>query len=116
MAIECGASALGLVSAMPSGPGVVSEETIAAVAATIPPGVASFLLTSKKDAASIISQQHRCRTNTIQLVDSVPVHVYAELRKEMPGIALVQVVHVNGEDSLEDAKSIAGYVDALLLD
>ena len=116
MAVEYGASALGLVSAMPSGPGVISEETIAAIAAKIPPGVSSFLLTSKKDAASIVSQQGRCRTNTIQLVDSVPIHVYAELRKAMPGIALVQVIHVTGAESIHEAKSMAGYVDALLLD
>jgi phosphoribosylanthranilate isomerase len=32
MAIACGASALGFVSAMPSGPGVISEETIAHIA------------------------------------------------------------------------------------
>jgi phosphoribosylanthranilate isomerase len=116
MAVEYGASALGLVSAMPSGPGVVSEETIAAIAATIPPGVSSFLLTSEKDAASIVSQHRRCRTNTIQLVDSVPIHVYAELRKAMPGIALVQVIHVTGAESIHEAKSMAGYVNALLLD
>jgi phosphoribosylanthranilate isomerase len=116
MAVEYGASAIGLVSAMPSGPGVISEETIAAVAAMIPPGVSSFLLTSRKDAPSIVSQQNHCRTNTIQLVDSVPIHVYAELRRAMPGIALVQVIHVNGEESVNDAKTMAGHVDALLLD
>jgi len=47
LAIKYGASALGLVSAMPSGPGVIAEDAIAAIAATIPPAVASFLLTSK---------------------------------------------------------------------
>ena len=33
MAIECGASALGLVSHMPSGPGVIGEDRIAEIAA-----------------------------------------------------------------------------------
>lgn len=54
MAIRHGASALGLVSAMPSGPGVIAEETIAEIAATVPPGVATFLLTSQRDADFII--------------------------------------------------------------
>ena len=116
MAIEYGASAIGLVSEMPSGPGVIPEERIAAIAATIPPGVSSFLLTSKQDSASIISQQRRCRTNTIQLVDSVPARLYDELRQAMPGIALVQVIHVRDETSIDEAISVAMHVDALLLD
>lgn len=64
MAIRHGAAALGFVSAMPSGPGVIDEERIAAIASTLPPAVASFLLTSKTDAANIIAQQRRCRVNT----------------------------------------------------
>jgi len=116
MAMEFGASALGLVSAMPSGPGVISEEHITSIAASIPPGVSSFLLTSKQDAESIIAQQRRCRTNTIQLVDAVPIHVYEELREALPGISLVQVVHVRNEDSFHEARGVAEHVDALLLD
>ncbi|HCV43912.1 MAG TPA: N-(5'-phosphoribosyl)anthranilate isomerase [Bacteroidetes bacterium] len=114
--VECGASAIGLVSAMPSGPGVISEEMIAIIAATVPPGVSSFLLTSKQDATFIIAQQHRCGTNAIQIVDSVPTHVYAELRQALPGIALVQVIHVRGQESIEEANRVAPCVDALLLD
>ena len=57
LAVEQGASALGLVSSMPSGPGVIDEEIIAEIAASIPPAVSSFLLTSKQDARSINAQQ-----------------------------------------------------------
>jgi hypothetical protein len=35
IAIDAGAAALGLVSAMPSGPGVIAEATIAAIAAAV---------------------------------------------------------------------------------
>jgi phosphoribosylanthranilate isomerase len=101
---------------MPSGPGVIAEELIAEIAARVPPTVATFLLTCKQDAASIIEQQRRCRVNTLQLCDRVPTEVYAELRAELPGVALVQVVHVRGEDSFEEALHAAPYVDALLLD
>jgi phosphoribosylanthranilate isomerase len=116
LAIRCGASALGLVSAMPSGPGPIPEALIAEIAATIPPGVASFLLTSKQDADSIIAQQRRCRTNTLQLVDRISVATYQALRNELPGIGLVQVVHVTGEESVIEAITVSEYVDALLLD
>lgn len=101
---------------MPSGPGPIPEELIAEIAAVIPPGVASFLLTSKLDADSIIKQQRRCRTNTLQLVDRVSVQTYQELRRELPGIGLVQVVHVTGEESIVEAITVSEFVDAILLD
>jgi phosphoribosylanthranilate isomerase len=116
VAIRHGAAAVGLVSAMPSGPGVIAEETIAAIAATVPPGVATFLLTSERDAESIIAQQQRCRTNTIQLCDSVAPGCHAKLRASLPGIALVQVIHVTSPESVDEAMAAAGDVDALLLD
>jgi len=49
VAIRHGADALGLVSAMPSGPGPISDELVAAIAATVPPPIATFLLTSLTD-------------------------------------------------------------------
>ena len=116
LAVECGASALGLVSEMPSGPGVIAEELIAEIAARVPPTVATFLLTCKQDAESIIAQQRRCRVNTIQLCDRVAPDVYAELRAALHGVSLVQVVHVAGEESFDEALAAAQYVDALLLD
>jgi phosphoribosylanthranilate isomerase len=116
LAVECGASALGLVSEMPSGPGVIAEELIAEIAARVPPPVATFLLTCRQDAASIVAQQRRCRVNTLQLCDRVPPEAYAGLRAQLPGVSLVQVVHVGGEESLEEAMNVARHVDALLLD
>ena len=116
MAIEHGASAVGLVSAMPSGPGPIAEELIAEIAATIPPAVSSFLLTCRQDAASIIDQQRRLRVNTIQLCDRVRLGVHRELREALPGVSLVQVVHVTGRESVDEAVAVAPFVDAVLLD
>ena len=116
LAVRYGANAVGLVSAMPSGPGVITEETIAEIAATVPPGVATFLLTSKQDATSIITQQRLTRVNTIQICDRVSAECLHELRAALPGIALVQVIHVTGEESVAEAVAVADKVDALLLD
>ncbi|MDQ3013702.1 MAG: phosphoribosylanthranilate isomerase, partial [Acidobacteriota bacterium] len=80
LAIRYGASALGLVSAMPSGPGVIEEELIAEIAARVPPPIATFLLTCKQDVNSIIEQQRRLRANTIQIVDRLDQGSYADLR------------------------------------
>jgi phosphoribosylanthranilate isomerase len=115
-AINCGASAIGLVSEMPSGPGVIPLETISRIARVVPPAVASFLLTSKQDAPSIIAQQRRCGTNTIQICDRLELPHYQALRAAMPGISLVQVIHVRGRESLREAEEAAPHVDAILLD
>jgi phosphoribosylanthranilate isomerase len=116
LAIAHGASALGLVSSMPSGPGVIDETAIARIAAVVPPPIATFLLTSLHDAEEIIAQQRRCRTNTLQLCDYVEFSVYARLRAALRGIALVQVIHVTGDESVDHAQKVAEHVDALLLD
>ncbi len=116
MAISHGASALGLVSAMPSGPGVIEEATIAAVAGVVPPGVATFLLTSLQDVASIVAQHRRLRTTTLQIVDRLTSGSYRELREALPGIGLVQVIHMTGPESVDEAVAVAPEVDAILLD
>ena len=116
LAIRHGASALGLVSEMPSGPGVISEALIADITVNVPPGIATFLLTSKQDTPSIIAQQRRCGVNTIQIVDRLPLGTYNILRRALPGIAIVQVIHVSGPVSVSEAETIAPHVDALLLD
>ncbi len=116
MAIKYGASAVGLVSEMPSGPGPIPESLIAKIAEDLPPSVSSFLLTSKQDPADIIKQYRRCRTNVIQLVDRLSISDYGKLRKAMPCIKLVQVVHVIGKESLNEAVVVSPYVDGILLD
>lgn len=115
-AIRAGAAALGLVSAMPSGPGVIEERRIAEIARHVPPGVATFLLTSARDAGTIIEQQRRTAVNTLQLVDEVGAHVLAHLRGHLPGIALVQVIHMTGPGSIDEAAAVAPHVNAILLD
>lgn len=116
LAIRYGAAAIGLVSKMPSGPGVIDEALIAALAAQTPPPIATFLLTCQQDAAEIIAQQRRLRANTLQLVDRVELGVYRELRRHLPGIALVQVIHIVDETAIIEAQIVAAHVDALLLD
>ena len=116
MAINHGASAIGLVSAMPSGPGPIPEELIAEIAAIVPPGVATFLLTCKQDIDAIIDQQRRLRVNTVQICDRLPTGSFEQLRQALPGVSLVQVIHVTGRESVSEAVSVAPFVNAILLD
>lgn len=117
LAVRHGASALGLVAAMPSGPGPIPDDLICQIAATIPPPIASFLLTSHQRVDAIIEHQRRCRANTLQLVDRLEQGEYQDLRAALPGISLVQVIHVTGEEAFDQACQVAELgVDAILLD
>ena len=116
LAISIGASAIGLVSEMPSGPGVISEDKIIEIAGFVPPPVATFLLTSKTDANEIIAQQKRLGTNTIQIVDKLISGTHKEIKESLPGIRIVQVIHVLNDESIDEAVKVSENVDAILLD
>ncbi len=116
LAIEAGASALGLVAQMPSGPGVISDDTIRAIAASVPPPIGTFLLTSRTDASAVVDHQKAVGTGTIQIVDRLQRGTHEDIRRALPGIRIVQVIHVVDEYALEEAVEMAPHVDALLLD
>lgn len=116
LAVALGASALGLVSAMPSGPGVIGEDQIASIAGRVPPGVATFLLTSATSVEEIVTQQRRCRTSTVQVCDRLGEGGHAELKDRLPGVKIVQVVHVVDGDAVDEAVEAARDADAILLD
>lgn len=116
LAIDAGATALGLVSAMPSGPGVIEEATIRTIVAAVPRTVATFLLTSATAADAIVAQQRATGADTLQLVDRVPADALRALRAALPDVRLVQVIHVRGAQSLAEARAVAPLVDGLLLD
>jgi phosphoribosylanthranilate isomerase len=101
---------------MPSGPGVIGEDLIAEIAASVPAGTLTFLLTALTDTDAIIAQHRRCRTTTVQLVDALTAGTHRDLRRALPGVQLVQVIHVRGEESVAEAATAAPEVDYLLLD
>lgn len=116
IAVGQGTDALGLVGPMPSGPGVIDDGLIAEIAASVPPPVGTFLLTSETRPQAIIDHAKACRTNVVQLVDHVASENYPVLRRGLPGIRLVQVIHVEGSGSIEEAVAFSSLADALLLD
>jgi phosphoribosylanthranilate isomerase len=116
MAIDAGASAVGLVSPMPSGPGPISNEQAARIAAEVPPGIDAFLLTPLQTVEGLVEQNQLVKARTLQLVDALPEGAHAELRRAMPGVKLVQVIHVTGPESVEEAVAVGPNVDAILLD
>lgn len=116
LAINNGAAAVGLVSEMPSGPGVIEEKLIAEIARQLPPAVGSFILTCRTDPVAIIDQQRRLGVNTIQICDRLEPHSYQTLHEALPGVSIVQVIHVNGPESVTEAVAVAPFVNGILLD
>jgi phosphoribosylanthranilate isomerase len=116
LAINCGANAVGLVSEMPSGPGVIPDDRIEEIAARIPPGVSTFLLTSSREVDVVVDQQRRFGVNTIQLCDGLSPEEILELRSLMPGVSIVQAIHIAGVEAIDQARAAAQAAHALLLD
>lgn len=116
IAIEYGAAALGLVGHMPSGPGIIGDDLIHQIAKSVPPPIATFLLTSETKPKDIIAHYKRVNTTTIQIVDELEERAYELLRKELPHVKLVQVIHVIDDNSVQEAIEISEFVDAILLD
>jgi len=115
-AIECGASVLGLVGHMPSGPGIIDDCLIAEIVKTIPSHIKTFLLTSETQADQIIAHHQAVQTSSIQLVDELPISEYQIIQNRLPHVQLVQVIHVIDNNSVLQAIQASQYVDAILLD
>lgn len=116
LALGYGADALGFVAEMPSGPGVIDDDSIARIISTLPAGTTSFLLTSRTQPDAVVEHVKLCQPTTVQLVDAVPDETYAALKRNCPNVKIVQVIHVEGKDALHAAQKAAAHVDAILLD
>lgn len=116
MAIDTGASAIGLVGKMPSGPGPIDDQSIQRIAEHIPPPIATFLLTSETSGEGILNHYRRAQTNTIQIVDIPKNGTHKFLKEKLPSVKRVQVIHIVGESSIEQAFFYTDKADALLLD
>jgi len=116
LAIRCGADAVGLVADMPSGPGVISNELIRTIAATIPDSVDSFLLTSESTGERIVDHVDYCGTTTVQVVRPIKPAEYLPVIKHAPAVRRVQVIHVEDESALQSIAAYEPYVNAFLLD
>ena len=116
LALEAGADALGLVSSMPSGPGVIPDADIATIAGWIGQRAATVLLTSRATARDIDEQLVNSRTSVLQICDALPTAELHEIRARHPDVVLMPVIHVRNEESLAEAKQVAVDADAILLD
>jgi phosphoribosylanthranilate isomerase len=115
-AVRAGADALGLVGAMPSGPGSIDDSLIAEIAAAVPPPISTFLLTSETTADAIAAHVARTAPSTVQIVSHIDPAEAARLAKLIPDTRRVQVIHVEGADALDLISAYAPHVHVFLLD
>lgn len=115
-ALSFGAAAVGLVSEMPAGPGELRESGIREIVQSIPAGAGTFLLTAVTDADQLIDKVQRLGANTLQLWDPLEPADYGRLRQDLPGLSIVQAIHVIGESAIEHAQTAVRLADALVLD
>jgi phosphoribosylanthranilate isomerase len=116
LAADAGARFVGLVGAMPSGPGPIPDEAIAHVAARAPHDVTTVLLTSRTEAPQIVAHVRATGVRAVQIVRDVPVDTRRAVRASLPGVAILQVVHVEGPSAVDCARRAAQGADYLLLD
>ncbi len=116
LAIKAGAWAIGLVAEMPSGPGPVSDPVIREIADATKGRIKRFLLTSRTQPDAVVEHVQFCGTDVVQLVDAVPVETYQVLRQSCPQVQIAQVIHVQDETALTEARQAAEHCDMVLLD
>ncbi len=116
LAVSFGAAALGLVSEMPVGPGELPERMIRDIVTALPESTGTFLLTAVTDPDRLIEKAHACAVNTLQLWDPLAPPDYARLRAALPGVSIVQAIHVIDRSAVDQAIAAARQADALVLD
>lgn len=116
-AVAAGADAIGLVGPMPSGPGVIDDATIAAIAAATPAPAERWLLTSRTTADGLIDHVRTTGVDTVQIVDdTVSAATRHAVRRALGAVQIVQVVHVVDASSVAVARAAADGADVVLLD
>lgn len=116
LALAAGADVLGLVAAMPSGPGPISDAAIAEIAASLPPHVLALLLTARTTAAGIADHVRCTGVKGVQIVSPIDAGQSAALARLLPDHERWQVVHVEDEGALAMIASHGPHVTGFLLD
>lgn len=116
LALDAGARWLGLVSAMPSGPGVIDDQLAAQIVRGLPPQTRTVLLTARTTADDIARQHAAIRSHALQLVDRIAPEEGRRLREQCPDVRLFAVIHVVDAAALDEAREAAQWADAVLLD
>lgn len=116
MAMDAGADALGLVGEMPSGPGIIDDHLVRDIVSAVRASVETFLLTARETGEEIVEHAQYCGPNVVQIVRHIEPTEYPFIIKHLPAVTRVQVIHIEGDRSLDLIDTYSPFVDAFLLD
>jgi phosphoribosylanthranilate isomerase len=101
---------------VPSSPRAIDDEAIAAIAACVPPPIATFLLTSESTAMGIAERVQRAGASVVQILAHLSPVESEQLSKLLPTTRRVQVIHVENAGAIDLIPQYAPHVHAFLLD
>ena len=101
---------------VPSSPRAIDDGTIAAIAALMPPPIATFLLTSDPTAKGIAERVQRAGASVAQILAHLSPVESEQLPKLLPATRRVQVIHVENAGAIDLIPQYAPHVHAFLLD
>lgn len=117
LAVSQGADAVGfLVGLAHPSPDEISAEDARRIIATLPPFVASVLVTHRSDAAWIAATCRAIRCNTVQLHGPVAGDDIPALRLAIPEVKIIKTVHVESRGAIARAIADSRFCDAILVD
>jgi phosphoribosylanthranilate isomerase len=117
IALAAGADALGfIVGARHRTEDELSPGDAASLVALLPPFVSSVLVTHLQEPRAILAISQEVAATTLQLQDAMAAEAIHELRCRLPGVKLIQAIHVLDEGAIPAARAAEAAVDALLLD
>ncbi len=117
MIVASGADALGfLIGLVEPNPDQIAPEEAAEIIAQLPPSVSSVLVTQQTDPQVVADLCCCARASAVQLHGGFAPEQIPELRRQVPSVTMIQVVHVAGPDSKMAALHAANFADAILLD
>jgi phosphoribosylanthranilate isomerase len=117
MAVRAGADAIGLIV----GTRHLTEDNLDANIASeilrdVPPFISPVLVTHFLFAEEIMDVYQKVTTPIIQLHDDIMPDEIKTIRTYLPCVRLIKSVHVVDKSAIETSKSLAPFVDAILLD
>jgi phosphoribosylanthranilate isomerase len=116
MAAAAGADLLGIVGQMPTGPGPIEDRMARHITAGAVPWAAQVLLTACETADDITEHAARIGVRAVQIVNHVAPAIHARLARSAPGLARIQVIHVEDAGALDLIADYVPHVTAFLLD
>jgi phosphoribosylanthranilate isomerase len=116
MAASAGADLLGLVGLMPTGPGPTEEKLARQIAASTMPWAPPVLLTACETADDITEHAARVGVRAVQIVNRIAPEIHARLARTAPGLARIQVIHVEDDGAPDLIADYVPHVTAFLLD